>query len=171
MGVISGERKSGVAGIILVKPVAFSAFITAKWAAALLLIWISYFIGFIASWYYVGILFEWIPFGDFIYVYLTYGVWLSFVLTITVFFNTLFKSPGVVGFCAIATVIVVSLVSGSLSHVLEWSPAQLSSYSREFLVTASFPEAALPAILLALGGILLLLIGSVLIFRRKELAA
>lgn len=171
MGVISGERKSGVAGIILVKPVAFSSFITAKWAAALLLIWISYFIGFLASWYYVGILFEWIPFGDFIQVFFIYGVWLSFVLTVTVFFNTLFKSPGVVGFLSIAIVIVISLVSGSLAHLLEWSPAQLISYSGEYLVTNSFPDATVPAILIALAGMILLLIGAVLVFRKKELAA
>ncbi len=171
MGLIAGERKSGVAGIILVKPVSFSSYITAKWAGGLLLVWVSYFVGLLASWYYVGILFKWIPFGDFIQAFFTYGIWLSFVLTVTIFFNAFFRSPGVVGFASIATVIVLSLVSGSLSHLLEWSPAQIAGYTGEFLSTHSFPEAMLPTTLLAVGGIVFLLIGAILVFRKKELAA
>lgn len=171
MGLISGERKSGVAGIILVKPVAFSSYITAKWAGALILIWISYFLGLLASWYYIGILFDWITFGDFIQTFVIYGLWLSFVLTITIFFNSFFSSPGVVGFVSMAVILVVSLVSGSLSHLLEWSPSQLSSYVGEFLITTSFPDELLPTSLIALGSIVIMLVGAILVFKKKELAA
>lgn len=171
MGLISGERKSGVAGIILVKPVAFSSYITAKWAGALLLIWLSYFLGLLVSWYYVGILFDWIPFGDFIQTLLIYGIWLTFVLTITIFFNSFFSTPGIVGFVSMLVIIVVSLVSGSLSHLLEWSPAQLSSYVGEFLITNSFPDELLPASLIAIGSIVIMLLGAILVFKKKELAA
>lgn len=170
MGSISGERKSGVAGIILVKPVAFSSYITAKWAGILLITWVSFFLGLLASWYYVGILFDWIPFGDFIQAFFLYGIWLSFVLTLTIFFNSFFKSPGVVGFVSIATILILSLVSGSFSHLLEWSPAQLTSYTGAFLQTSSFPDAVLPTSLLAVVGIILLLVGSIVVFRNKELA-
>lgn len=171
MGLISGERKSGVAGIILVKPVSYSSYITAKWAGALILMWISYFIGFLASWYYVGILFEWIPFGDFMQAFFLYGIWLSFVLTITVFFNSFFKTPGVVGFLSLAVVIVLNLVTGTLSHLLEWSPAQLIAYTGEFLTTNSIPEDTLLAVVIAIFGMAILLIGSILVFRKKELAS
>lgn len=171
MGLISGERKSGVAGIILVKPVAFHSYITAKWAGALMLVWVSYFAGMLASWYYVGILFDWIPFGEFIQAFFLYGVWLTFVLTITVFYSTFFKTPGIVGFLSIATVILLSVISSSLSHLLEWSPAQLTSYTVEFLMMNVYHEATMPTLFLTLGGIVSLLVVAVLVFKKKELAA
>lgn len=170
MGLISGERKSGVAGIILVKPVSYSYYITAKWAGALVLIWISYFIGLLASWYYVGVLFDWLPLVDFLQVFFVYGIWLSFVLTITIFVNAFFITPGVVGFVSIAVILIFSLISGSLSHLLEWSPAQLTSYVGEFLATDSFPDAYLPTILIAFGGIVAMLFGAVFVFKKKELS-
>lgn len=171
MGIISGERKSGVAGIILVKPVAYSSYITAKWASALLLLWVSFFVGFLASWYYIGILFEWIPFVDFIQAFLFYGIWLSFILTVTIFLNSFFKTPGVVGFISIAMIIAISFVSGALSHLLEWSPALLPSYVGESLVSNSFSADIVPASLVAIGGMIVLLVAAFVVFRRKELAA
>jgi ABC-2 type transport system permease protein len=171
MGVVAGERKSGVAGIILVKPVSFTSYITAKWAGVCILVWVSCFVGFLASWYYIGILFDWIPFQDFMQSFLVYGMWLTFVLTVTVFFSSIFKTTGIVGFTSIAVVVILNLVSGALSHLFEWSPAQLTPYVNQFLLTQSFPDETLLALLVAGAGIMVLLFFSILIFRKKELAA
>ncbi|MBU8878781.1 ABC transporter permease [Bacillus sp. FJAT-29790] len=170
MGIIAAERKSGVAGLILVKPVSYASFVTAKWAGAMLLLWISYFIGYLASWYYVVILFETVPFVDFFQSYLMNGIWLSFVLTITIFFNSFLKSPGAVGFISIAFVMILSIVSSSFSHLLEWSPSLLPSYTNNFLLAQEFPKEAFPAAILALVGIIALLTGCIAIFRKRELA-
>lgn len=170
MGLISAERKSGVAELILVKPVSYISYITAKWAAALFLVWGSLFLGLIASWYYVMILFETVPVVDLFSAFAVYGLWLSFVLTITIFYNACFKSPGVVGFISMATIIVLSLISGALSHWLDWSPAQLSSYSNIILVSGELPEGTIGAIILSISGIMILLFLSIIFFRKKELA-
>ena len=66
MGVIAGERKSGVAAMILVKPVSYFSYVTSKWAGSLLLVWFSLFIGYLLTWYYTGQLFEWVAFGEFL---------------------------------------------------------------------------------------------------------
>ncbi|HAQ07252.1 MAG TPA: ABC transporter permease, partial [Bacillus bacterium] len=58
MGIVAGERKSGVAQLILVKPVSHISFITSKWASSLVLMLLSLFLGLLASWYYTGVLFE-----------------------------------------------------------------------------------------------------------------
>ncbi|MFE8702021.1 ABC transporter permease [Cytobacillus sp. FJAT-54145] len=171
MGIIANERKSGVAGLILVKPVKYSSYITAKWTGALILLWVSYFIGFLVSWYYVGILFDWVPFTDFIKSFFAFGIWLSLVLTITLFFNAFFQSPGVVGFISLGVVIVLNLVSSMLSHLMEWSPAQISSYIGTFLMTNSFPDEMLPAIIVTFISMILLVVGSIYVFQRKELAS
>ncbi|MED3572141.1 ABC transporter permease [Cytobacillus praedii] len=170
MGIIAGERKSGVAGLILVKPVSYTAFVTAKWAGAMLLLWISYFIGYFVSWYYVGILFDMVPFIDFIQSFFIYGLWLSFVLTITVFFNSFLKSPGAVGFLSFAAVIILIVISGTFSKWVEWSPAQLLSYASTFIMSGSNSSDVWSAIILSVFGIIMLLGGSIAIFRRRELA-
>ncbi|NMD69987.1 ABC transporter permease [Bacillus sp. DNRA2] len=170
MGIISAERKSGVAELILVKPVSYFAYISAKWAAALVLVWTSLFLGLIASWYYVMILFETVPMIDLLSTFAIYGLWLSFVLTLTIFFNALFKSPGVVGFTSMATLIVLSIISGSLSQWLDWSPALLSGYSSVVLVSGELPEGSIGAIILTISSIIILLLLSIVIFKKKELA-
>ncbi|PWW30159.1 ABC-2 type transport system permease protein [Cytobacillus oceanisediminis] len=170
MGVIAGERKSGVAGIILVKPVSYARFVTAKWAGVMLLIWFSYFCGYFLSWYYVGVLFEFISFTEFIQSFFVYGIWLTFVLTITIFFNSFLQSPGAVGFITIGIIILLSLVSSSLSHLLDWSPALLSAYTNTFIMGSGFPEELMPTILISLFMIILSLFSSIAIFRTRELA-
>ncbi|MBY0124523.1 ABC transporter permease [Bacillus sp. S/N-304-OC-R1] len=170
MGIIAAERKSGVAGLILVKPVSYSAYITAKWAGAMLLLWISFFLAYVFSWYYVVILFEAVPFTDFILSFILNGIWLSFVLTLTIFFNALYKSPGAVGFVTLLTVIFVSLITNLFAKWLEWSPAQLPAYTSQFLFSGVFSTEAIISMILAIVAIVVLLAGSVQIFMRKELA-
>ncbi len=145
MGIIAGERKSGVAAMILVKPVSYLSYITSKWAGSLLLVWLSFFIGYLATWYYTGQLFEWVAIGEFFQSFLLYGLWLTVILTITVFFSSLLFAPGMAGFISLALVLVLSIISGTLSHLLEWSPAQLTSYASTGLMTGELPEHTLPA--------------------------
>jgi ABC-2 type transport system permease protein len=170
MGLIAGERKSGVAAMILVKPVSHFSFVAAKWLSSILLMWISYFLGLLASWYYIGLLFETIAFSDFIVAFLLYGIWLSVVITITVFYNSFLKTPGLVGFISLATVIVLSTISGLLSKWLAWSPARLMGYAGQTLTQDSLPENTVAAILLSLVLMIILLFSGIFIFRKKELA-
>lgn len=171
MGIIAAERKSGVAAMILVKPVSYFSFVTAKWAGGLLLVWLSLLIGYIATWYYTGILFDWIPIDVCFQSYLLYGLWLTVVLTLTVFFSASLLTPGIAGFNSLAVVFVFTLVAGALSNWLEWSPSQLTNYANEVLLSRGIPEDTLPASLLTLACIIILLWFSVFIFRKKELAS
>lgn len=170
MGLIAGERKSGVAAMILVKPVSHLSFVGAKWLSSLLLMWVSYFLGLLASWYYIGLLFETIAFSDFIVSFLLYGIWLSVVITITVFYNSFLKTPGLVGFISLATIIILSMLSGLFSKWLSWSPARLISYAGQTLTQDGLPENAIAAIVLSLALMVILLFSGIFIFRKKELA-
>jgi ABC-2 type transport system permease protein len=171
MGVLAGERKSGVAAMILVKPVPYHSFVTAKWAGGLILTWLSFFVGYMATWYYTGILFDWIPIGEFFQSFLLYGLWLTVLLTITVFFSALFLIPGMVGFVSISAAIILSLVSNTFSHLLEWSPAQLPDYANKLVMSGSISTHLFPTILISLSCIIFFLLFSISIFRRKELAS
>ena len=171
MGVIAGERKSGVAAMILVKPVSYFSYVTSKWAGALLLVWVSLFIGYLSTWYYTGQLFDWVPINEFFQSFALYGLWLTVVLTVTVFFSASLLAPGMAGFISLALALVVSIISGVLSHLLEWSPSQLTSYASVLLTAGELPDETLPASLLAIFIIAVLLWLSVVIFKKKELAS
>jgi ABC-2 type transport system permease protein len=171
MGVIAGERKSGVAAMILVKPVSYLSYITSKWAGSLLLVWFSLFIGYLSTWYYTGQLFEWVPFGEFFQSFVLYGLWLTVILTVTVFFSSALLSPGMAGFVSLALALVVSIISGALSHILEWSPSQLTSYASALLITGELPNDTLPTSLIGILLIVILLWLSVFLFKKKELAS
>ncbi len=171
MGIIASERKSGVAAMILVKPVSYPSFVTAKWAGGLLLVWVSFFIGYLATWYYTGILFDWVPVGDSLLAYLYYGLWLTVILTLTLFFSASFLAPGIAAFISLAVTIVLSLVTSTLSNRLEWSPARLTTYANEIILKKGISEYALPTTLISILLIILCLIFSIIIFRKKELAS
>ncbi|WP_066299462.1 ABC transporter permease [Bacillus sp. FJAT-29937] len=170
MGLIAGERKSGVAGLILVKPVSYTSFITAKWAGAIALLWVSFFVGYLASWYYVIILFETVPFADFMQSFFLNGIWLSFVLTVTVLFNSILKSPGAVGFVSLITVILLSIINSLFANWLDWSPVQLPAYTSQLLFYGGAPKETFPSMIVAIIFIILMLAASIRIFRKKELA-
>ncbi|RBP87040.1 ABC-2 type transport system permease protein [Cytobacillus firmus] len=170
MGTIAGERKSGVAGLILVKPVSYAWFVTAKWASSMILIWISYFLSYFLSWYYVGVLFEFISFMDFLQSFFVNGIWLTLIVTVVILFNTFMKSPGAVGFISIGIIVILSILSSSLPHLLEWSPALLSAYANAFIMGSNLPDELLPSIIVSVIMITLSLLASIAIFKRRELA-
>jgi ABC-2 type transport system permease protein len=132
--------------------------------------WFSFFIGYAATWYYTGILFKWVPAADFFQSFFIYGLWVTVILTITVFFSAALLSPGIAGFVSLAVIIVLSLVTSSLSHWLEWSPAQLGTYASEILLSKGISDYLLPTSLLAGLLLVILLVLSIVIFRKKELA-
>lgn len=170
MGTIAGERKSGVAQLILVKPVSYISYITSKWAAAFILIITSLLLGLLASWYYTGVLFEFIPFGGFISVFGLYALWLILVLTLTILFSAAFKHPGAAAMVTLVTVFAFNMIGGSFQHLLEWSPTQLLPYASELLITEKMPDHVWPAVSLTVFLILLFLVLAIAIFKRKELA-
>jgi ABC-2 type transport system permease protein len=171
MGTIAAERKSGVAAMILVKPVSYPGYVTAKWAGGLMLVWFSFFIGALSVWYYTGILFKWIPFGEFFQIFCLYGLWFTFILTMTVFFSACVLSPGIAAFASLAVAIVFSIAGSILSNVMEWSPSQLTNYANELVLKKAIPDDTLPASLITAACIIVLLVLSTIIFRKKELAS
>ncbi|MCT2534402.1 ABC transporter permease [Aquibacillus koreensis] len=170
MGVISGERKSGVAELVLVKPVGYFTYISSKWAGKLLLVLTSYIIGMLVSWYYVNILFGEITFSDFMSLLFFYGLWLVLVITITIFYNTLFKVPGVVGAVSIGTIIVMSILNQIFSHKLTWFPNSLSSHIGEMLTTGEISGDLWGTSVVIIILVIVLLVSSLFTFRGKEMA-
>lgn len=170
MGTISGERKSGVSELVLVKPVSYTNYITAKWAAVLLLTLTALALGMLSSWYYVNLLFGDLSFGALLQIIFFYGLWLALVVSLSIFYNTLIKIPGLVAFLTIATILILKLITTIFSHLLEWSPINISGYINQMLVSGSVPSELTGAAVVTVVMIVLLVVGSIYTFKSKEMA-
>ncbi|WP_163971022.1 ABC transporter permease [Oceanobacillus halotolerans] len=170
MGTISGERKSGVSELILVKPVSYWNYVSAKWTSYLLLIWLSLFLGLFVSWYYINLLFGELSFVAFIQVVFFYGLWLTFVISLSIFYNTLVKLPGLVAFLTIATIIAMSGITQVFSHVLAWSPNMIAQHIHEMLLIEQIPGDLIGAAIVTFILSILLIIGATFTLQKKELA-
>ncbi|CQR47260.1 putative transmembrane protein YxlG [Paraliobacillus sp. PM-2] len=170
MGTIAGERKSGVVELILVKPVHYATYITSKWAAKLTVILASTCIGLLTSWYYINLLFGDISFISVIEAIAFYSLWFMLVVTITMFFNCLFKSSGIVFGASIGTLLSLSAIYRVFSHKLTWFPNSLSGHIGEMLQTDTISNTLWGASFVTILCIIVILFISVLIFRKKELA-
>lgn len=168
MGTIAGEKNSGITEIIFVKPIRYTNYITSKWFTFLLLIWLSLLIGMTMNWYYVNLLFGDIEFVTMLQVIFFYGIWLIFVLTLSIFYNTLFKSPGLVVASTIITVVTMSVINMLLGHKLTMFPNQLSNHLADLVMNDTVTNELIGTSIILLGLIIILLFAATTIFKRKE---
>lgn len=127
MGSIASERVSGSAIMVLVKPVPYLAYITAKWVAMLTLTTVSFITGYLATWYYTGILIGHVAFTQIWQSSLVYLLWLLFVISITLFYSSLFNSSGAVAFLSLLTLVAISLGILPFERYMKWSPGHLTT--------------------------------------------
>jgi len=171
MGTVAGERKNGIMELILVKPVSYRHYITAKWTALLALVWTALILGLTASWYYTVILFGELPVLSLVKIIFFYGLWVTLVATIVIFYNAFVKTPGLVAFLSIATIILMSAVTQMFGRFLEWSPNNISAHIFESLMMGKVTEDLMATALVTIGLIIILLVGAIYLFRKKSIAA
>ena len=170
MSVIAGERKSGVAELILVKPVNYFSYITSKWAAKLFLIFISYSLGMLASWYYVDLLFGGLSAEQFFGLFIFYFIWLIFTVTVAIFYNTIFKRPGIVLAASVGTYIALSILAQVFANRSPWFPNNISSHIRSLMASGEVSSDLWIAAGVTVGISIILLIASNFSLRKAELA-
>jgi len=126
MSVVSGERNSGVIELILVKPVSYIKFITAKWVGMLTITTISFMLGYLGAWYYTMQLIGSVPIGNVVSSLLYYLLWLFLIVSVTLLTSTIFRSIGATAFVTLGSAALLTILTGLLSRVLAWSPSRLS---------------------------------------------
>ncbi|MEH7235252.1 ABC transporter permease [Bacillus sp. JJ1562] len=171
MGIVAAEKNSGVSDIILVKPVSFANYLTAKWLSIVLMTIGSFLLGIIASWYYTGVLIGDIGFEELMKGSLVYGTWLVFLVTVTLLLSSLFKSNIFVAFMSLLVAIGLSAITSLLSKWMMWSPARLSTHASKLLLTGSPDKQFALSLSVSLLLILVLLISAIYLFSKKERAA
>lgn len=169
MGTVSSERNSGASSLVLVKPVPYSSYIGSKWASMLLLSWGSLLIGYAASWYYTWLLIEFVDIGPFLISYVLYGLWFTFILTVTLIFSTLLRSAAGAAFSSLGVAVLLSMLTSLLPKYMGWSPGALPGLAYQAVMsqgTFHIPLESWWSIATAVLGIAALLIGSIAILKR-----
>lgn len=129
MAVVSGERQSGVAAMILVRPVPHASYITAKWAGVQTLALASFVCGFSSAAYYTIILFGDIAVARLAQAFAAYGLWLAFIVTVTVFLGSWLRSSAAIAFVSLIAAVALALASGLFERYMAWNPAMLSNHA------------------------------------------
>lgn len=169
MGTIASERNSGVAGMILVKPVSYTSYVTAKWAAAALLTCVSIAAGFAAAWVYTVQLFEMISLGAVAGSFVLFCLWFALIVTVTILFSAALRAQAAAAFVALLLAAAFSIISSLFAERLVWSPGLLPSYAGTVLFEGKLPTGAWPAVMLTLLLIAVLLVAAASLLRSKEL--
>lgn len=169
MGTIASERNSGVAGMILVKRVSFTSYVTAKWTSAILITFVAVVVGMLSAWYYTEELIGPVSVSAMTTGSFLFFVWLMVIVTLTVFLSAAMRSNGVIAFLTLLIAMIFSLVSSLFDSKMKWSPGLLSDYAAASFVEGGVPEGAWIAVIVAVICMILLLALAVSIFRRKEL--
>ncbi|MFC5648702.1 ABC transporter permease [Paenibacillus solisilvae] len=140
MGTLSGERMSGTASMILVKPVSYLSFVSAKWAAMLTLAMLAFMAGYGAACYYTAALFQAMNWQLVVHSFLLFALWLVFVGTLTIWFSSMLRSAAAAAFSALAAAAVLVLIASMLPEFLAWNPGKLSQLALSQLTGHSSAE-------------------------------
>lgn len=172
MGVVSGERVSGVVHMVMMKPVSHRSYMTSKWAGMVTLAGVSFAAGTLAAWYYTELLIGDAAFSRMALSMLLYGLWLMFIMSVTLLMSTLFRSGGSTAFLTIGIVFVLSILTSTLPKWMRWSPAKLTEHSNAFLLHGSASASGSLALCLCVTIIFiaLLLEGAAAVFRSSNTA-
>ncbi|MFJ7934048.1 ABC transporter permease [Sporosarcina sp. NPDC096371] len=128
MGTISGERKNGTATLLYVRPMSFRAYFLSKWLVANVIVLGSAWLGFMAAWYYIEILFNHVEAGKVFSFMATYSLWLVFVVTVVLALSAWLPTGGAAGL-AIGITLVYQLVDSIIGAYWAVSPWKLAMYA------------------------------------------
>lgn len=128
MGSISSERKTGTATLLYVRPMSFGQYFFSKWIVVNAIVLGSVWLGFLAAWYYIRILFNPVAVGE-VFAFLgTYSLWLVFAVTVVLALSAWLSAGGTAGL-SILVLIVFTIIDGVLGTYWTVSPWKLSMYA------------------------------------------
>ena len=131
-GAISRERQNGLATLLYVRPISFTALFISKWAVASLLGIISAVAGYAGSMYYTALLFGTVEFGAFMKMLGTYCIWILFVTAVTLACSAMFNTAVAMTF-SILLLPIGLMIDSLVGEFWSVSPWKLSTYGLQFI--------------------------------------
>lgn len=170
MAIVAGEKQSKTIGLIMVRPVTYASFITAKWAGFVTITWAALFAGCLAGWYYTDLLIGSVDVMNVVLGTLVYGLWLTFIVSLTVLMSTWLKGNSAIAFLTLVLVIGLSALTGLFGTYMQWSPARLPQHAASLLVDGSTGQWFVLSLSVTLISIMMTLLIAVMVLKRQPLA-
>jgi ABC-2 type transport system permease protein len=167
MGAIVEEKGRSTAGMILSKPVSRASFLGAKGIAYALVFLIGTVLAGVCGFYYLGVLFDWLPPLGFLALVGLIFLYLMMFLSITMFTSTVCKSQLAAAGVSFGVLILLGLL-GVLPSVSPYLPAAILQWGRALALGLGNHE-AWGSLLVVVLIIVVAWLGSWMTFRRQEL--
>lgn len=164
MNIVSGERYSGTAALVLVRSVPSLYFIISKWLGQLTLLVISFALGYGGAWYYTVQLMGPVNWQDSLAAGAIYLLWFAFAQSLILLCSTLFRGSA----AAVISLLIMAVLSITHSLIPSWfiwSPAHLLSDAAAILAGNEF--SAIAALSVTSIGCLLVLATSTILLRQQ----
>ncbi|SES33439.1 ABC-2 type transport system permease protein [Salipaludibacillus aurantiacus] len=170
MGTVAGEKSHGTHLMVLVKPVSYFNYLTAKWVHILLISLSSFVVGFAGAVYYTALLIETVPVNNVLSGGAVYALWITFIMTLVLCLSALFRSTAIVAFGSLGTALLMSVLSMYTPDLMKWSPGMLSSHSQMLFYSGDTGDGfwvSLAMTIVLITGIMTL---TIYMFNKKEVA-
>jgi len=131
MGSISGERKSGTATLLYVRPISFRNYFLSKWIIVNTIVLGSVWLGFMASWYYIEQLFNSVEAGKVFLFISTYSLSIIFVVTVVLTLSATLSTGGAAA-ASIVITFVFQIIDSLLGQYWKVSPWKLPMYATQW---------------------------------------
>ncbi|MFD1030012.1 ABC transporter permease [Metaplanococcus flavidus] len=136
MGTIAGERKSGTATLLYVRPLSFMAYFMSKWVMAAIISLLSVWLGFLGGYYYTYLLFGSINWVDFLQFGATYSLWILLVVSIVLVSSALMPNAGLAAAVSLGVIFISQVIDSLFGTYWPVSPLKLPAYAASWLEAA-----------------------------------
>lgn len=133
MGTIAGERRSGTATLLYVRPLSFRSYFMSKWVMAGAIGVLSVWLGLLAAYYYVFLLFDPVDIVRFLQFAGSYSVWILLIVTIVLASSAAMPNAGLAAAVSLGTVFLMQIMDGLFGAYWTFSPMKIPSYAVQWL--------------------------------------
>ncbi|WP_033542391.1 ABC transporter permease subunit [Planococcus sp. CAU13] len=133
MGTIAGERRSGTATLLYVRPLSFPAYFMSKWMMASIIALLSVWLGFLSGYYYTYLLFGGVDLTGFAQFAATYSLWILLVISIILLASAWMPNAGLAAAFSLGMIVISQLVDSLLGTYWPISPLKLPAYAAAWL--------------------------------------
>ena len=143
MNVISQERQTGAIVFVVVRPVSVFQYIVSKYVAQLFILLVALAAGYLFTWYYTNILFNYVPWTLMLGSLIVYSLWIVLLTAVTLFFGTVLRNSGGIAGMSILFLAMLSLLTTLFPKYMEWSPSNLSTEASKILIEGEWGSSTL----------------------------
>jgi len=169
MGLMSEEKSRGTLTLIVTKPISRAWIVMSKFIAQTVIILVSMIIGGIICYIYTIFLFKKVSFNNFALGTLDYAAYMILIISITLFFSTIFANQIAGGGLSLVALIILSLLPGITKSLAKYSPGSLTNQANDIVSGKATISVSFWPMVISLILVFVLLSVSVMIFQRQEL--